>query len=211
METVYFLDMGVIIGYLVHVSGNTQIDDFSTASFKFFKKNKNCSIVSCCAIIKKEVPKFLRRWKEMSSEIRKKLNDETYEIKGKNLYERDIKRAKKIYSLKNKISKEDLNLLLINLETTIEIRFDELKNNLLSDVVIEESEIDEELRSHFQAVTGNYSDSKVIASAIQYTTKTPGTTLVTTDYSDFQKLKSALRMRERFDQYKVPKVLFLSK
>ncbi len=211
METVYFLDMGVIIGHLVQVSGKVQIDNFSTPSCKFLEKNKSSPKVSCCTIIDKEIPKFLKRWKKMSNEIRKKLNDENYEISKENLYARDVKRAEKIYSLKNKLGKEKLNRLLINIETVIEIRFDNIKNNMLNDVVIKESEIDEELRSHFQAVTKNYSDSQVIASAIQYTTKNPGTILVTTDYTDFNELKSALRMREIFDHYTAPKVLFLNK
>jgi len=156
------------------------------------------------------LPKFMKRWKLMSIEIRKKIRDFDYKISDTNLLPQDIKRAKNILKLENKLGKERLNQILISIETTLEIRLDYLKDNVIKDVVIPEKEIDSELKSHFQAVTRNYSDSKVIASAIQYTTtKNKNTVLVTTDYKDFKNIKEELDSREPFDDYLCPEVYFI--
>ncbi len=209
-EKTYFLDMGVIIGYLVFVDATPEIDAFAAESIKFLEQNKDNSIVTCWSITGNDLPKFLKRWKMMTNEIRKKLRDPNYEISQADLLPQDIKRAERIYSMAKTIGKEKLHQHLIKIETTIEIRLDYLKNNIINEVVIPESEIDEDLRSHFQAVTKNYSDSKVIASAIQYnTSKNNNTTIVTTDRRDFENIKENLEMREPFDKYVAPKVIFL--
>lgn len=213
MSKGYFLDMGVIVGFIMYVSGRRkQIDGFSVPSVKFLKKNKKSRKVSCFSVVDDEMPKFIKRRKIMLNEVRKKLNDSEYKIeKTDDLYKRDVKRAKKIYSLKEEIGKEKLHKMLIDQEVIIEVRFEYFKEEILDKVVVPLDEIDEELRSHFQAKTGNYSDSRVMASAVQYTTKHKNTELVTTDKKDYKDLIPWLRMYEKFDSYWAPKVIFLNK
>ncbi|MFH1224869.1 MAG: hypothetical protein V1676_03620 [Candidatus Diapherotrites archaeon] len=167
-------------------------------------------MVSCFSITAHEMPKFIKRWKTMSAEIRKKLGNADYEIKKVgNLYDRDVGRANKIYSLRGRLGEEELNKVLLNLETIAEMRFEYLRDNMLTEIVIPLDEIDEDLRSHFQAKTGNYSDSRVIASAIQYATKYRDTILVTTDNKDYDGLPQCLRERQKFDNYWAPKVFVI--
>jgi len=211
MDKTCFLDMGVIVGFLVYAENEeSQIDDFSLPCTNFLENEKRLK-VSCCSIIDNEMPKFINRWKIMSKEIRKKLSDKDYKMASAELYPRDLERAEKIYLLKNKIGIEKLNESLLNVETVLEIRFDYVKNKMLMDIVVPEKEIDEELRSHFQALTGNYSDSKVIASAIQYNTNTKNVLLVTTDKKDFKDIAFNLKMREKFDHYAAPELHIIKK
>ena len=211
LQKTYFLDMGVIVGYLVFTDSKPELDVFAAESTKFINKNKNMPIVTCCSIMVVDLPKFMGRWNVMSKEIRKKLRDSTYQISQSNLLPRDVKRAEKIYSLAKKIGKEKLNQKLVELEVIIEIRRDSLlTNNIINEVVIPVDEIDSELQSHFQAVTGNYSDSRVIASAIQYTTKiNKNTIVVTTDYTDFKDIKEQLESRDIFEPYLCPGIYFI--
>jgi len=212
MKKRFFLDMGVMVGFMFYLEGEIKLDIFSTSSTLFLQENEGAVMVSCSSIMSEDMPKYLIRWKAILVEIRKKINDSDYEFKETDiLYERDIKRAKKLFVSVEKKEGEEQHQFLIDLETIPEIRFDYIQDNIINDVVIPITEIDQDLRSHFQAKTHNFSDSKVIASAIQYSTKNKETVLVTTDYSDFQDIETWLRKYEKFDHYHAPKVKFLKK
>ena len=82
-------------------------------------------------------------------------------------------------------------------------------DNKITKVVIPLSDIDAELRSHFFTFVRNWSDSNIIASAVQYNT---GSTInvVTTDKKDFWKLKEWLDTDLHLsEKYSVPPISYI--
>lgn len=175
-----FLDQGVIIGYASYVQETLEtqnyLDIFSLAAVKFFQLNKLKKFVTCFYITEHDLPKFLKRRKIAIEELRKKLQQEDYEIGSSEnardlLWPQDIAWIKKIYILRNFFPEKQLLELILRIESLFGARIDYLLSRIVSEVVLPVTEIDIELRSHLHTYIGNFSDCNVIASAIQYNTQ----------------------------------------
>lgn len=220
IREVLFLDMGIIVGYANHLKEYNKkflidnIDYFCEDSVRLIEKFKNKIFITCDYIINKDLPNFLERRKILREEIRKKLRNNEFKIgMSDKLYQRDVNWGEKVYRLKDffKEGEREVFKLLLDLDISSELRIKEFKSTVIKEIVIPIREIDTELKSHYFTFTNNYSDSNIIASAIQYHTNNKNITMVTTDVKDMGwKLREWLGIDLKLNnKYKVPDVKYI--
>lgn len=209
--TSFFLDMGLIVGYASYMENSPSTDIYAKPSLKFVEKFEKDEFVTCHHIVDNDLPKFQKRRQVLRDEIRKKLRNPKYKIDSDELYPRDIERAESICKLKDKLpgGEAEVFQLITEIDETFDARIVYFLNNKISKVVIPISQIDKKLRSHFFTFTQNWSDSNIIASAVQYNTENP-IHVVTTDKKDFWKLEEWLGMDIIIsEKYSVPEVSYI--
>ena len=209
--TCFFLDMGVIVGYASYIDNSPTTDLYAKPSVEFVKKFEKDEFITCHHIVDNDLPKFQKRRRILREEVRKKLRDPKYKIDSTELYPRDVERAEEICKLKDRLpgGEAEVFQLISEMDANFDARIRFFLDNKITKVVIPLSDIDAELRSHFFTFVRNWSDSNIIASAVQYNT---GSTInvVTTDKKDFWKLKEWLDTDLHLsEKYSVPPISYI--
>ncbi|MEK6850588.1 MAG: hypothetical protein AABX85_03360 [Nanoarchaeota archaeon] len=217
-----FLDTSVVIGYAGYISKEKL--EGRDAIIKLcvkFVENKKGKFLACYFTINKEINSLLKRQRIISNEIKRKIDDQNYELcsskEAKNgLYSEDINRTKKIYtfySLNYSNKKEEFKQNLISIQSNIETRISFFIEKLVDEKVIPIKEIEPNLVNMLREIISNYSDCNVLASAIQYATqKKEEVIFVTLDKKDFaQNNIDFMKEDKRFNDYKLPIIEILSK
>jgi hypothetical protein len=209
-DSCLFIDTGVIIGY---AAVNAQTDSFSKKCKDFFETYKENKIITCKFIVDKELPKLRERRRILREEIRIKLWDPGFEIgRSDKLTQRDINQGNRLYDLKKLkgISGADLFQLMDEMDTKIEQRIDYIIDTMISETVIEISDIDESLKNHIHTAIDNWSDSKVISSAIQHHTDGEEIIVITTDKNDFGEIETHINQdSDLAERYNVPVIHYI--
>lgn len=167
----FFLDQGVIVAYANAIFEEKEIqeiiDKHAENAQKFVEKNKG-NLITCQYITKADLPRFLKRRSFLVKELYKKLNNPSYEICSKELWKQDLQWAKKLIWLKDVLGENTINIALFTIEMNFSRRVELMLSTMISKIVIPVEEIDKELAMHLRTYIKNFSDSMVIASAMQY-------------------------------------------
>ena len=163
----WFLDMCILIYYSSQDGGL-----FYKKTVKFLDEKKQGSFLVCFYIIKRDMPKYLRRQNIIINEVLKKIKNGDYELgkseEGSLLYERDRQKAGKLF-LQSETVKDKLNFI-VSLRDSQKGQEIAIKKFIKTkaEKVIQLSEIDMELKSQLLTFSdNNASDANVLASGIQ--------------------------------------------
>jgi len=214
-----FLDTSVIISY----SGLLSVEKLERRENVFkicadFIKNKEGKFTVCYFTIEKEIASLIVRQKVWVNEIKKKIDDENYDIgstNAKSLYPEDINRAKKVYNYYSlnldKTNKEGFKKNLSAIQADIEARISFFLERLIDERVIPLNQIEKPLVNILREFIGNYADCNVFASVLKYTTsKNEKVIFVTLDKKDFDENEIAfLKNEQRLQSYKFPEFKIL--
>lgn len=222
----YFLDQSIIIGYAYFISTESEaiqkiIEKFGKLCVELIENNKKEDFITCFYIAEGDLPKFKIRRRVVLEEIKKKIQNPSYEIGSseeaiKYLYKRDINNAKRIFSLLGIMPERELTGLLIKIEAVFSIRVDYLFKNIISKIVVPVENIDKKLVDILQEFIHDFSDCNVFASCLQYTTEsesiiqTNKIIFVTSDKEHFNENNIAfIKEDSRLKAWKFPEMMVL--
>lgn len=203
-----FFDACVVLGFGLYTE---KIDNLiNKKCYKFIIEKKSKYLI-CHAVIR-ELNNFIEARKIIIYEVTNKIKNITYEIGTseisiKNLSKNEINKAKQLYEkLKNK-NIEEVSEMLISELTTLGVRIDQFLKFKVDEKVILISEISNNLVSMLHDLIDNYSDCRILASAIQEQEKRAIFLFVTKDREHFNpNAYEFVKEDSRFEKYKFPEL-----
>lgn len=176
-----FLDTNVIINFV-----NYQKDKSEEIVSKcyFYIVNKNGKFIICYAVLR-ELNNVMTKLSILHREVLKKLEDERYSlIENKNLSEKDIPFAQKIYSSFENYDKKKTKEELSNQRDMFEIEIEKFLKEKVDLRAIPLEQIKTEIVNTLREIIKNYADCQILASALQYQEDKDLFSFVTADKKD---------------------------
>ncbi len=197
-----FVDTCVIIKFL----------DFKNNQDKLNKKcfdhiNSQTGKIILCFYVVNETKKFILKQEVIFKEVLNKITNPNYKINGNNfLKDEDAIYAEELYNqLKNekiKLIKQSFDLQIGYLRS----EFARFTKQNLSKVFLKEEEIDQKLTNILREFIANYSDCKVLASALQIQKNRDTFFFVTADRHFAPNEYEFLKKEPRLESYNFPEI-----
>ena len=203
-----FFDACVILGFGLYTE---KINNLINKKCYEFIMAKSSKYIICHAVIR-ELNNFIEARKIIIYEVIKKIKDFDYEIGTsetsiKNLSKNEINKAKQLYEKLKDRKVEQVSEMLISELTTLEIRIDQFLKFKVDEKVILIKDIRSGLASMFHDLVDNYSDCRILASAIQEQEKRAIFLFVTKDKEHFNpNAYEFIKEDPRFEGYKFPEL-----
>lgn len=203
-----FFDACVIIGFGLYTENINNL--INKKCYKFIIE-KNSNYLVCHAVIR-ELNNFIGARRIIIYEVINKIKDITYEIGKseasiKNLSKNEINKAKQLYEKLKDKKVEQVSEMLISELTILEVRIDQFLKFKVDEKVILIDEILNDLVSMIHDLVDNYSDCRVLASAIQEQEKRAIFLFVTKDKEHFNpNAYEFIKEDPRFEGYKFPEL-----
>ena len=163
-----FFDTSVVIHYGSY-SKNTQQEPIIKKSYEYIIKKAGKYLL--CHYVESEINNRIRKRRIIYDEALRKIMNLSYEIGSspisKELKERDLIYARKIYELNKKGKAEDVSKIFGQEHAIFERKLDQFLKFLVDEKLIPIGSIQEELISILHEFFNNYADCKVLASALQ--------------------------------------------
>ena len=203
-----FFDACVILGFGLYTE---KINNLINKKCYQFVMTKNSKYLICHAVIR-ELNNFIEARKIIIYEVIKKIKDFDYEIGTsetsiKNLSKNEINKAKQLYEKLKDRKVEQVSEMLISELTTLEIRIDQFLKFKVDEKVILIEDIRGDLVCMLHDLVDNYSDCRILASAIQEQEGRGIFLFVTKDKEHFNpNAYEFVKEDPRFEGYKFPEL-----
>src|SRR3989344_806768 len=163
-----FFDTSVIIHYGSH-SKHIQQDIIVKKCYDYIIQKKGKYFL--CYYVESEIKNRVRKRRIIYDETIRKMKDPQYEIGSslvsKELKERDLIYARKIYELHRKTKVEEVSKIFAQEHSLFERKLDQFLKFMVDEKLIPINSIKEEIISVLHEFFTNYADCKVLASAFQ--------------------------------------------
>ena len=206
-----FIDTNVIVHY-ANYQEDKSIDILKRCySYVVNKKGK---FIICCMVIK-ELYTVMSQLSIIHKEVLMKVKDNNHSMKdNKDLSEKDLAFAEKIYLSYKQTEVKKLNEILSSEREIFEISIERFLKTQVDEKVIPIEQIQTELVNKIHNVISNYADCKIIASALQLQTNREIFVFVTADGKDlapnhYDFLKDQFEIDYSKEKYIFPKLLNL--
>jgi len=203
-----FFDACVILGFGLYTE---KINNLINQKCYKFVMAKNSKYIVCHAVIR-ELNNFIEARKIIIYEVINKIKDVAYEIGTsetsiKNLSKNEINKTKQLYEKFKDRKVEQVSEMLISELTTLEIRIDQFLKFKVDEKVILIKDIRGDLISILHDLIDNYSDCRILASAIQEQENRVIFLFVTKDKEHFNpNAYEFVKKDPRFEEYKFPEL-----
>ena len=200
-----FFDACVILGFGLYTE---KINNLINQKCYKFVMAKNSKYIVCHAVIR-ELNNFIEARKIIIYEVINKIKDVAYEIGTsetsiKNLSKNEINKTKQLYEKFKDRKVEQVSEMLISELTTLEIRIDQFLKFKVDEKVILIKDIRGDLISILHDLIDNYSDCRILASAIQEQENRVIFLFVTKDKEHFNpNAYEFVKKDPRFEEYKI--------
>jgi len=211
MEKDSFLDTNVIINYANYQKDKSK--DIVTKCYLYIANKKNKFII-CHAVIR-ELSNILTKLTILHREVLKKIENEGYFLnKSKDLSNKDLPIAEKLYFTHKEINKKKLKEIFSSERDLFEIEIERFLKNKVDIKIIPLEEIKIDLVNALRDLIENYADCQILASALQYQKDKEIFLFVTADGKDlapnnYDFLKGQFELNYSKENYKFPELLNL--
>ena len=211
MEKDSFIDTNVIINYVNYQKDKSK--DIVTKCYLYVVNRKNKFII--CHTVIRELSNILTKLTILHREVLKKIENEAYSMnKSKNLSNKDLPTAEKLYFAHKEINEKKLREIFSLERDIFEIEIERFLKNKVDIKIIPIEEIKIELVNALRDFIENYADCQILASALQYQKDRKIFLLVTADGKDFAPnnydfLKNQFELNYPNEKYKFPELLNL--
>lgn len=210
MEKDSFLDTNIILHY-------SNYTDFSSKLLKrcyLFVQNKKSNFILCWAVII-ELENVIKKRARVHKAVIEKIKDSSYPFDNNSFLSfGDIPDAKKLYErFKNKPLNEVKNIF-DSQRYSSEIKIEKFMNSQVDQKVIPSNKINLDLANELHRDIENYSDCKILASALEFQQERDIFLFVTADGRDFNPntykvIKEQFEINNSNRRYKFPELLNL--
>ena len=211
MEKDSFIDTNVIINYVNYQKDKSK--DIVTKCY-LYVVNKQNNFIICRAVIK-ELYNILTKLTILHREVLKKIENEAYSMnKSKNLSNKDLPTAEKLYFAHKEINEKKLREIFSLERDIFEIEIERFLKNKVDIKIIPIEEIKIDLVNALKDFIENYADCQILASALQYQKDRKIFLLVTADGKDlapnkYDFLKDQFELNYPKEEYQFPELLNL--
>lgn len=211
MDKDSFVDTNVIVHY-----ANYQKDKSIEILNKCYSYvvNKQGKFIICYMVIK-ELYHVMSQLSIIHKEVLMKVKNNNYSMKdNKNLSEKDLAFAEKIYSTYKQTEVKKLNEILSSEREIFEISIERFLKTQIDEKVISIEQIQTELVNKIHDIISNYADCKILASALQLQGNRDTFLFVTADGEDlapnhYDFLKEHFEINYPKEKYAFPELLNL--
>ena len=198
-----FLDTNVIVHY-VNYKEDKSIEIIKRCYS--YIKNKSEKFIICYAVLN-ELFNVIKKLSIIHKEVLAKVENSSHSIeKNKNLSERDISFAEKLYLTHKQTELKSLNEIFASEREIFEIKIEQFLKYQLDERVIPIEKIKIELVNKIWEIISNYTDCRILASAIQAQQERDIFYFVTADNHFDLNGYAFIKDDSRFKEYKFPEL-----
>ncbi len=165
MEKDSFFDTNVIIYYASYYTDSPNF--LHQKSFSYINSKSGKFFV--CYVVMKELFSIMGKRALIQKEVLKKIEDGNYSLDSSQFLEkRDIPQAKQLYEQYKEKDREEISKKFAEDRKFLEIRIEQFLKKSVDNKVIPIENINQNITNVLREVIENYTDCKILASALQY-------------------------------------------